>query len=118
MTPPDSTSRPRHEETDASPRMVVTLASTIVLLVALCIGAGIASIGGARSRQKGQPSTESFSLGPLYRTDIETSWAENRMEQEAHLSGYAWMDRSSGKVRIPIDRAMDLVVRESKGGKP
>lgn len=31
--------------------------------------------------------------------------------QNAKLNGYGWVDRSSGIVHIPIDRAMDLIVQ-------
>ncbi len=34
------------------------------------------------------------------------------------LNGYAWVDRDKGIVTIPIDRAMDIMVRESRGGAP
>ncbi len=33
-----------------------------------------------------------------------------REGQEELLNSYAWVDRANGKVRIPIDRAMELVV--------
>lgn len=33
-------------------------------------------------------------------------------EQQASLSHYRWVDREQGVVAIPIERAMDLVVRE------
>lgn len=34
-----------------------------------------------------------------------------RREEDARLSGYGWVDRGTGVVRIPIDRAMDLIVQ-------
>jgi hypothetical protein len=34
---------------------------------------------------------------------------EFRAQEEAALRGYGWVDRKAGKVRIPIDRAVDLV---------
>lgn len=33
-------------------------------------------------------------------------------EQRARLSGYAWADRPKGLVQIPIERAMQLIVRK------
>jgi hypothetical protein len=33
-------------------------------------------------------------------------------EQEAKLSRYSWVDRSKGVTTIPVERAMQLVVRE------
>jgi len=34
-----------------------------------------------------------------------------RSREEAELNGYGWVDRKAGAVRIPIDRAMDLIVQ-------
>ena len=40
-----------------------------------------------------------------------------RAEQRALLNGYGWADRAAGRVQLPIERAMELVVAEnSKGG--
>lgn len=33
--------------------------------------------------------------------------------QQAQLAGYRWVDQAKGVVAIPIDRAMELVVRET-----
>jgi len=35
-----------------------------------------------------------------------------RAREEEILGGYGWVDRPSGVVRIPIDRAMELVAKE------
>ena len=35
-------------------------------------------------------------------------------EFQQHLGTYAWLDRDSGIVRIPIDRAMQRLVEESR----
>jgi len=34
-----------------------------------------------------------------------------RAEEDAILGGYGWVDRANGVVRIPIERAMDLLAR-------
>jgi hypothetical protein len=36
--------------------------------------------------------------------------AKLRAAEEANLDSYGWIDRSSGTVRIPIDRAMQLLL--------
>lgn len=41
-------------------------------------------------------------------------WREARKK---HLSGYGWVDRARGIVHVPIDKAMDRVVKLS-GGAP
>jgi hypothetical protein len=38
-------------------------------------------------------------------------WSRVRAEQEARLHSYRWVDREQGVVAIPIERAMELLVR-------
>jgi hypothetical protein len=38
------------------------------------------------------------------------SLAELRAAEDADLNSYGWIDRKAGKVRIPIDRAMQLLL--------
>lgn len=37
--------------------------------------------------------------------------------ENEELTTYGWVDKDQGVVRIPIDRAMDLVVKESASGR-
>ena len=37
---------------------------------------------------------------------------EMRAREDRILGSYGWVDRPAGRVRIPIERAMDLVVHE------
>jgi hypothetical protein len=41
--------------------------------------------------------------------------ARLRAEQQEQMNSYGWVDEKAGVVRVPIDRAMDLVVEESAG---
>jgi hypothetical protein len=43
--------------------------------------------------------------------------SELRAEQGKRLEGYRWVDDKEGIVTIPIERAMELVVEESRGGR-
>ena len=38
-------------------------------------------------------------------------------EQLTKMSGYEWTSRASGTVGIPIERAMEIVVKEQSGGE-
>ncbi len=38
---------------------------------------------------------------------------KHRASKQALLTGYAWVDRKTGTVRIPIDRAMELTVQRA-----
>ncbi len=48
---------------------------------------------------------------PLPRLQVQPvrHWREFRSAEMDRLATYGWMDRTSGVVHIPIDRAMDLV---------
>lgn len=48
---------------------------------------------------------------PLPRLQVQPvrHWREFRSAEQDRLSTYGWMDRTSGVVHIPIDRAIDLV---------
>jgi hypothetical protein len=50
-----------------------------------------------------------FQHGVEEKTSVQESWLDYDRGVRAHLGGYGWVDRRSGIVRIPIDRAMDLV---------
>ena len=41
-----------------------------------------------------------------------------RAQEEAALSSYAWIDAQSGLVRIPIDRAIELVAERGLPARP
>ncbi len=42
--------------------------------------------------------------------------AELRQAEQVATTTYGWADRSAGVVRLPIDRAMSLVVKEVSAG--
>jgi hypothetical protein len=47
---------------------------------------------------------------PQLEVNERTELNDIRLREEDTLSSYGWVDQKSGTVRIPIDRAMDLVV--------
>ena len=55
-------------------------------------------------------SSAAFAAGTPEQTPIETSerGLALRTEQREQLTGYGWVDRDAGIVRIPIERAIDL----------
>jgi hypothetical protein len=44
--------------------------------------------------------------------------ADVRQAEEQQLSGYGWVDRGRGVVRIPIDRAIDLIAERGLPARP
>jgi hypothetical protein len=66
-------------------------------------------------------------IGPLPRgNNYEKTRAENRMKKLAELrdedskalSGYSWIDKNKGTVRLPIERAMELTLADLEKKKP
>jgi hypothetical protein len=46
------------------------------------------------------------------------SWEAFRDAETKRLSTYGWMDRASGAVHVPVERAMDLVLERGVGPLP
>ena len=44
--------------------------------------------------------------------DRKALLAEHRAKEQAEATTYGWVDRKAGIVRLPIDRAIDLIVQE------
>lgn len=59
---------------------------------------------------------------PRLQVTPELDLARLRAAERAALASYAWVDRDSGRVRIPIERGMALVLEEGlparQGGTP
>ena len=49
---------------------------------------------------------------PRLQVDPKADLANTRVEQERILNSYGWSDQGTGRVHIPIDRAMDLLLQK------
>lgn len=56
--------------------------------------------------------------GPQLETDERTELNNVRLREENILSTYDYVDKNAGTVRIPIDRAMDLLVKQGLPVRP
>jgi hypothetical protein len=63
--------------------------------------AGQANIPATRAQEFPQPRLE---------VKPGASLAEFRAAEDADLNSYGWIDRNAGTIRIPIDRAMQLIL--------
>jgi len=52
---------------------------------------------------------------PRLQIDDAADLAKFEKEQQAQIDGYAWVDRSQDIIRIPVDRAMAIVVAKGAG---
>jgi hypothetical protein len=55
--------------------------------------------------------TRQLPLGPQLQVNPREDWLKFREEQEKSLETYAWENRSAGTVRVPIEEAMELLVK-------
>jgi hypothetical protein len=54
---------------------------------------------------------------PMLQTDPAADLAGFRAREDSVLRGYGWVDRAAGKVRVPVERAMELWLKQN-GGRP
>ena len=107
-----------HEpSSDVNVRRLVQLGVVTVVIGAATIAAlyGMFVIFLARPQSVQPPSAlglpQPTPPGPRLQTDPVGDWDALHATEEAMLSSYGWTDRNAGKVRIPIDRAMDLLAQ-------
>jgi hypothetical protein len=55
---------------------------------------------------------------PQLEIDERTELNSERLHEEDVLSTYGWVDQKAGTVRIPIDRAMDLIAQRGLPVRP
>jgi len=49
---------------------------------------------------------------PRLQLDANKELRQMRAAEDAALNSYGWVDRSSGRVRIPIERAMEILAKK------
>ena len=110
----------RHETREAVPRYILYFA----LGVAIAVGAGFLvswwSLDYFKSHQTYPPPQSSVSRGrivpppgtPRLQAHPDTDLQGYLKEQHKILDSYGWVDRKNGVVRIPIQRAMNILLQQ------
>ncbi|MGD0546933.1 MAG: hypothetical protein ABR991_03805 [Terracidiphilus sp.] len=62
-------------------------------------------------RKKVAESTQNFPLPRVQTDDGNQDVADLHLREDLLLENYSWADQSQGKVRIPIERAMELIAQ-------
>jgi hypothetical protein len=65
----------------------------------------------AQEQQQLQQLTQTFPTPRLQRDDGNQDLLDLHAREDLLLGHFSWVDRSQGKVRIPIDRAMELIAQ-------
>jgi hypothetical protein len=123
MDPP----RIGHERRDLSPRAIAAFAAGL-LAMTVAVQLAMAWMFGWFKGQ--EPPEESASVhwgepreAPSPRLQVQpvADLKALREEEDRVLSSYGWTDRAAGAIRIPIDRAMDIIAAQglpARGGAP
>lgn len=65
-----------------------------------------------------RPAATQLAPEPLLQTDPRRDLIQLRAEEDSVLSSYAWVDRAGGRVRIPIDRAIEVLAETGLPARP
>jgi hypothetical protein len=107
-----------HETTDASIRALVKFGiGLFFLIVVVLFGANWMFNYFSMTQQLGPPAspfTESQAPppGPPLQIHPAHDLKQLRQGEDEKLNSYGWVDQKAGTVRIPIDRAMDLLIEK------
>ena len=110
-----------HETTDADFKKV--LLTGIGLLGIMVLGLllswavytyikGYTAVPGSQAETLTRPDLNRRPLGPNLQSDPHAELVALRKVEDSVLLSYGWVNKDSGIVRIPIDRAMELLVKK------
>ena len=106
-------------DSEISLRAIVLFAIGIVLLVVIAGALMFLLTGRLRDQQyAGDPPPPALAearvsqkpAGPLLQADPSSEMTALRQEENAELNSYGWVDKGNGIARVPIDRAIDLLL--------
>ena len=113
------TPTPGYETRDASAggvfTFLVTLGAVLVVVSLICWGLfRFYSAHDVDRPASDSPfaDTRQLPLGPQLQVNPREDWLKFREEQEKSLETYAWENRSAGTARVPIEVAMELLVKK------
>lgn len=115
--PPPEVLRAGHETRDVNLRVVLWLAlGTAVGVALVSVGLWWLLLGYRNEALQNQPPTSPLLTQPqvppaprLQNTPI-LDYEQYQAGEETKLTTYAWIDKDQGIVRIPVSRAMDLLL--------
>ncbi len=114
-----SAASPAYEIRDANARGVFTflviLGIVLVVVALACWGMFRYFSTHAVNRSASDSpfaDTRQLPLGPQLQVNPREDWLKYREEQEKSLETYEWVNRTAGTVRVPIEDAMELLVKK------
>jgi len=118
---PQSPPRPQHEVSDVSGRRIVFTGvglAAVLIIVALIAFATLKVLHPERTTAPSSAlSASQPNDAPRLQSAPDPDLTALRREKYGLLHEYAWIDRRDGLIRIPIERAMQLIVERNASTK-
>jgi hypothetical protein len=124
---PEEKHRHAHETTDASIRNLIIFGAglTLLLVAGLLVSRAVFQyfVGHQGLGPPASPFENVRTLPPEPRLQVSApnDLKQYKVAQEEILNSYGWVDEKAGIVRIPIDRAMDILLEKgfpTRGAAP
>jgi len=113
---PSKTAGAGHELSDLNPKSIALFAVALAVIIALVFGTVYVMSQlflKAAVRSQTTPSPLSYTGEPAPEPSLEVNPGRDlktmRAEEDKILKSYAWIDQEKNTVRIPIDRAIDIL---------
>jgi hypothetical protein len=109
---------PGYETRDANPKGVLgfLIALSIVLVFTAIVCWGMFKYYSASRTSLAPPSPFSnvrqLPAGPQLQVNPRQDLLKFRAQQEQSLESYSWENKEDGTVRVPIERAMDILLKQ------
>ena len=118
----------RHQAPDSDVNVKAVVATGVALLLATALGAAVAwwlAVGlrdGLEERDPNPPTLIEAQMpyqppSPNLQTNPTAELAAARAEEEAVLGTYGWIDATQTTARVPIERAMQLLLATRPGAE-
>jgi hypothetical protein len=108
--------RPDYERSDADPHLIAILAAGVALFLVASPYILLALYPLSRPEPGAQPAE--LPPSPRLQIDPRAELTALRAAEAARLSSYGWVDRATGVVHLPLDRAIALTVERGLPGWP
>jgi hypothetical protein len=110
---------PGYETSDAQAGRVFKFLAAMAVMLILCALVCWGLFRVYLTHFEDQPASDSpfadtrqLPLGPQLQVNPREDWLKFRAGQEESLEKYAWENRGAGIVRVPIEEAMQLLVKK------
>ena len=108
----------RYEKRDVNTRVILYFVLVLFLVLAITLVSMRGLFGYFSATQNLGPGASPFdnsrALPPTPRLQVDPAvdLDQVRQSQEEMLNSYGWVDKTAGTVRVPIDRAMDMLIEQ------